>query len=74
MVVVGFAITLVPEVELNPVDGVQKYDEAPLAVMLVEFPKQIAVSVGNNVVVGLGVTVIVICAVSAQAPFAPETV
>ena len=41
MVVVGFAVTLVPVVELRPVDGDQVNVVAPLAVSVVELPLQI---------------------------------
>ena len=40
MVEVGFAVTLVPVVALNPVEGDQVYVEAPLAVKVVDAPLQ----------------------------------
>ena len=64
VVVVGLAVTLVPVVPLNPVDGLQVYELAPDAVNVVEAFLQIVAEF--TVTVGLGFTVTVEVAVAVQ--------
>jgi hypothetical protein len=52
VVAVGDAVTVVPVVELKPVEGVQLYVEAPLAVRFVLCPVHIATGLGVMVTVG----------------------
>ena len=46
VVVVGFAVTVAPEVAVKPVDGVQVYVVAPLAVRTTFAPEQIIGAIG----------------------------
>lgn len=59
--------------QLSVAAGLQLYEVAPLAVILVLVPKQIVVA-GETVKVGVGFTVIVTCVVSEQLPLVPTTV
>ena len=74
VVAVGLAVTVAPVVEDKPVEGLQLYVEAPLAVSDVLEPLQI-VTEGETVTVGLGFTVTLTVAVLVH-PFAsvPVTV
>lgn len=54
---------------LNPVEGLQLYVVAPLAVKLVEFPAQIVALA--TVMVGFDITVTVEVAVAEQLPLVP---
>jgi hypothetical protein len=49
VVVFGEAVTLAPLVELNPAEGLQLYEEAPLAINETLFPEQILALVVFNV-------------------------
>ena len=69
MFVVGLAVTVAPVVDDKPVEGLQLYVEAPLAVSDVLLPLQIVVEVGEMVTVGLAFTVTVTVAVFVH-PFA----
>jgi hypothetical protein len=55
VVTVGFAVTLEPLVELNPVPGDQTYVLAPVAVSVVEFPAHMVAEA--TVTVGFDTTV-----------------
>lgn len=57
------AVTVAPVDEDKPVDGLQLYVEAPLAVSEVLLPLQIVVEAGEMVIVGVGFTVTVTVAV-----------
>ena len=59
MVVVGLAITVLPIVEFNPVDGDQTYEFAPLAKSVVDSPAHI-LSVPVTLNTGNGFTLIVV--------------
>ena len=50
---VGFAVTVTPVVALNPVAGAQVYVLAPLAVIILLVPEQIAGAEGETVTVGV---------------------
>ena len=63
VVEVGFAVTELPVVELNPVEGDQLYVLAPPAVNVVEPPIQIDVLPALTVTDGSGFTVTVMFAV-----------
>lgn len=66
---VGLAVTVAPVDEDKPVDGLQLYVEAPLAVSDVLVPLQIVVEAGETVIVGVAFTVTVTVAVFVH-PFA----
>jgi hypothetical protein len=66
---VGFAVTLVPVLELNPMVGVHVYMLAPLAVNVALFPVHMLVSEATTVTSGTGLTVIFTLAESLH-PFA----
>jgi hypothetical protein len=57
VVVVGFAVTVAVLVELNPVEGLQLYDAAPLAVKVALCPLHIVGFAGLIAIVGNGFTV-----------------
>ena len=57
------AVTVAPVVDDKPVEGLQLYVEAPLAVREVLLPLQIVVEVGETVIVGVVFTVTVTVAV-----------
>ena len=57
VVVVGFAVTVAPVVDDNPVAGLQLYVVAPLAVSETLLPMQIACEGGLIVTTGMGLTV-----------------
>jgi hypothetical protein len=69
----GFAVTLEPVVELNPVAGDHVYVLAPPAVSVVFCPVQIE-TFGDSVTTGIGFTVTVTCAVAVHPDAFPVTV
>ena len=69
---VGLAVTLDPEVELNPVAGDQEYVEAPVAVKVVDDPIHTVPEL--TVTVGVGVTDTVVWAVPLHPLSVPVTV
>ena len=56
---VGLAVVLAPKVVVKAMFGDQVYVLAPLAVKLIELPKQIIAGLGKMVTVGLMTTVAV---------------
>ena len=73
MVVAGEAVTVAPVVADNPVEGLQEYDVAPLAVRLVEDPTQIGFP-PETLIIRWGVTVMIVLMVSVQAPLVAVTI
>lgn len=75
IVLPGFAVGFGQLVHVNPALGLQVYDVAPLAVNATLPPLQMVDVAGNTVIVGVGITVIVIFALSLQfEPDVPITV
>ena len=72
----GVATTIAPVAGTNPVDGVQVYDVAPLAVIVTDWPGQSVLGPESEIVIlGLELTVIVIGAELEQpAAVVPVTV
>jgi len=69
----GFAVTLVPVVALNAVDGLHEYVLAPPAVNVVDCPAQ-RVTAGETVTTGTGLTITVTCAEPVHPLMSPMTV
>lgn len=69
----GYALTADPVVELNPLDGLQTYVLAPLAVNVTVSPGQIVEIKGLTETEREDPTVIVVNAVSTQLPVPPIT-
>lgn len=70
---VGFAVTLLPVVALNPIDGNQEYVVAPPVVNNIEDPRQMDEPL-LTVSVGVDITVTVTIELFVQFPFIPVTV
>jgi hypothetical protein len=68
----GLAVTEAPVVALNPVDGAHEYVLPPEAVNVPDNPEQI--EIGEEAIVGNGLTVIVAIAVLEQPEEVPVTV
>jgi hypothetical protein len=70
VVTVGFAVTVAPVVEDNPVEGLHVYVVAPLAVSIVLPPVQIVAEDGVTTTTGTGFTVAVTCVLGPSQPAA----
>ena len=74
VVIVGLAVVFAPMVVVNAMFGDQEYVDAPLAVKLMELPKQITAGLGSTVTVGLMTTVAVpVCVWLLQPTLEPIT-
>jgi hypothetical protein len=71
VVLAGLAVTVEPDVELNPVPGLQLYVVAPVAVRIVGEPEQIVEEF--TLTVGVGLTVNVDVFTLLQEPEVPVT-
>lgn len=68
------AVTVAPVAEDKPVDGLQLYVVAPLAVSDVLLPSQIVAAAGVTITVGTGLTVTVTVVVPVHPLVVPDTV